>query len=634
MNFFEHQDRARRQTRWLVIAFGLAALGVIIAIDSLVYLFFSEAGKRSFAETIPMLAFSSLGAVGLISVSSLYRTVSLRGGGAKVAQELGGVPVGADERDPLRRRLRNVVEEISLASGVPVPDIYVLEQEAGINAFAAGFTPATAAVAVTRGTLEKLSREELQGVIAHEFSHILNGDMRLNIRMIGMLFGIMVIALIGRQIYYSGLHGRRFRSSGKDNGGGTLAIGLAVMAIGYIGMFFTRWIKAGVSRKREYLADASAVQFTRNPEGIGGALKRIAIDDVGVTMDAEVEEFNHMMFGAESFTQMFATHPLILDRIQRVEPNFHEEELEQLRENLRRKRASIDKASEEEMTRESKKEGGAAGFDFGNIIEQIGNPTQNQLFLATVIAASISEDLHSAARSTEWAREVVFLLLLHDDKEMREQQKLIIAKNMGGQSLQHVEHLETMAGGLLKEHRLPLAEIAFPALKRRPPEDIEKLKKTIDDLIQADGAVDVFEYALAKMLQQFLNETLNPSNEPLHGNKTIQDAKAEVALLLTTVATLGHQDSASIKNAAVAGGRELGVEALGSSDKNWKKDLDSVLPKLDRLKPEAKEKLVRALIKTVMHDHEVTNEEAEILRAICSCIHVPLPITSPARSGE
>jgi len=629
VNFFEHQDRARRQTRWLVIAFGLAALGVIIAIDLLVYLFFSEGGQRSLAETVPMLTFSSLGAAGLISVSSLYRTVSLRGGGAKVALEMGGVPVGADERDPLRRRLRNVVEEISLASGVPVPDIYVLEQEAGINAFAAGFTPATAAVAVTRGTLEKLSREELQGVIAHEFSHILNGDMRLNIRMIGMLFGIMVIALIGRQIYYSGLHSRRFRSSGKDDGVGFVAIGLAVMAVGYIGMFLTRWIKAGISRKREYLADASAVQFTRNPEGIGGALKRIAIDDVGVVMDAEVEEFSHMMFGTKSLTQMFATHPPILDRIQRVEPGFREEELEQLRENLQRKRASIDKASEEEMARERNTEGGAGGFDFGNIVEKIGNPTQNQLFLAAVIAASISEDLHSAARSTEWAREVVFLLLLHDDKEMREQQKLTIAKNMGGQSLQHVEHLETMAGGLLKAHRLPLAEIAFPALKRRPPEDIEKLKKTINALIQADGSVDVFEYALAKMLQQFLNETLNPAKEPLHGKKTLQDMKVETSLLLNAVATLGHQDSVSIKEAVVAGSGVLGIETLDSSDENWKKNLDSVLPKLDRLNPKAKEKLVSALIKTVMHDHEVTNEEAEILRVICSCIHVPLPIISP-----
>ena len=628
MNFFEHQERAKRQTRWLVFAFGLAALGVIAAIDLLVYLFFAESGKQTFAETLPMLGLSSLSTAGLISVSSLYRSMSLRGGGAKIAQELGGVPVGADEKDPLRRRLRNVVEEISLASGVPVPDIYVLEQEAGINAFAAGFTPATAAVAVTRGVLEKLSREELQGVIAHEFSHILNGDMRLNIRMIGVLFGIMVIALIGRQIYFSGIHSRRFSVRDKDNGGATIAIGLAVMAVGYIGMFFTRLIKASISRKREYLADASAVQFTRNPMGIGGALKRIAIDDQGVSMDIEVEEFSHMMFGAESSMQWLATHPPILDRIQRIEPNFREEELEQLRENLQRKRESIDQSSEDEMARESHQKQAAAGFDIGNIVEQIGNPSQNHIFLATIIAASISEDLHSAARSTEWAREVIFLLLLDDDREIREQQKLIIAQNMSAQSLQHVEHLETMTKGLLKEHRLPLAEIAFPALKRRPPEDIEKLKKTINDLIEVDGVIDVFEYALAKMLQQFLNETLRPADHPIYGKKTIQDVKAEISALIVIIAKLGHQNASSIAEAANAGASVLGIDTLAFSDGDWRKGLDAVLPKLDHLNPGAKEKLVGALIKTVTHDNKVTHEEAEVLRAICSCLHVPLPITA------
>jgi Zn-dependent protease with chaperone function len=630
VNFFEHQDRAKRQTRWLVFAFVLAALGVIAVIDSLVYVFFSGTEGRTLAEALPVLALSSLGTAGLISVSSLYRTISLRGGGAKVALEMGGVPVGADERDPLRRRLRNVVEEISLASGVPVPDIYVLEQESGINAFAAGFTPATAAVAVTRGTLEKLNREELQGVIAHEFSHILNGDMRLNIRMIGVLFGIMVIALIGRQIYYSGLHSRRFRSSDRDNGMGNLAIGLGVMAAGYMGLFLTRLIKASISRKREYLADASAVQFTRNPEGIGGALKRIAIDDVGVAMGAEVEEYSHMMFGAESFTQMFATHPPILDRIRRVEPGFHEEELEQLRANTLKRQASIDKASEQEMHREKQSKASGTGFDFGNIVDQIANPSQNHIFLATVIAASISEDLHSAARSTEWAREVVYLLLLDDDETIREHQKLMIAKNMGGQSLQHVEHLEAMAKGLLKEHRLPLAEIAFPALKRRPPEDIEILKKTINDLIQADGVVDVFEYALAKMLQQFLNETLYPARSSIHGEKNIEDVQAEISILMVTIAKLGHQDSASRTEAANVGAAELGIDMLVSTDDNWRKHLDTAIPTLDRLNPKAKERLVKALLKTIAHDNVVTHEESEVLRVICSCIHVPLPITSPA----
>ncbi len=628
MNFFEHQDSARKQTRWLVIAFVLAVFGVVFAIDLLVYVVASEAGERSFKQIAPVLVFSSLATFGLIMVTSLYRMLSLRGGGAKVALEMGGVPVGADERDPLRKRLRNVVEEIALASGVPVPDIYVLEKEAGINAFAAGFTPATAAVAVTRGTLEKLSREELQGVIAHEFSHILNGDMRLNIRMIGVLFGITVIALIGRQIYYSGVRSRRYSSNSKDDGLGPVAIGLAVMAAGYIGILFARLIKASVSRKREYLADASAVQFTRNPDGISGALKRIAIDNTGVKLDVDTEEVNHMMFGSQSFIQVFATHPPILDRIKRVEPSFQDSELERLRKNIKQKQDRIAKVAEDEMTQEMSKGSNKVGLDFGNIIEQIGNPGQNQLFFAALIAASISEDLHSAARSTEWAREVVCLLLLDKNEEIRQKQKLVIAKNLGNQSLQHVEHLEKLGSELLKEHRLPLAEIAFPALKRRPVEDIENLKKTIGELIRIDGEVAVFEYALARMLQQFLNESLNPSKEPMHGEKKLDALQTEVLQLLSAIATLGHEEPKEIEEAWSAGVQELGLQQGYKARENWRETLDSALPKLDRLNPRAKEQLVRALITTVTFDHEVTIEEAEILRAICSRIHVPLPITT------
>ena len=424
MNFFEHQDNARKQTRWLIAAFILAVIAVILAIDGLIYLLVTNYSIAQKENLTQLLAFSSVGAAGFVSVASLYRSLSLRGGGTAVALELGGVPVSADERDPLRRRLRNIVEEMSLASGVPVPDIYVLETEAGINAFAAGYTPATAVVTVTRGALEKLDREELQGVIAHEFSHILNGDMRLNIRMIGILFGITLIAIIGRKIVHvSG----RSRGFGRDrNGGSIIFIGLALLIIGYVGLFFARWIKAGISRKREYLADASAVQFTRNPAGIGGALKRIAVDGVGVHMNTDVEEVSHMMFGTDVVSGLLATHPPIITRIQRIEPSFQPEDLDILRQRLQRKKELIDKAAREEANRESTAATSKAKLDFGNLVEQIGNPGENQIFYAALITASISNDMHSAARSTEWAREVVCLLLLDDDPDIREQQKLII----------------------------------------------------------------------------------------------------------------------------------------------------------------------------------------------------------------
>ncbi len=239
---------------------------------------------------------------------------------------MGGTLVPADVQDPLRRRLRNVVEEMAIASGVPVPEIYVLEEESGINAFAAGFTPSDAAVAVTRGTLELLDRDELQGVIAHEFSHILNGDMRLNIRLMGVLFGIMVLGLIGRLIVRGGHH-TSIISSRRDRGAPVaLVIGLGLMVVGGIGVFFARVIKAGISRQREYLADASAVQFTRQSSGIANALKKIGgYSEGSLIKSADPEEVSHMLFGTGArFCSLFATHPPLVARIQALDPSFRD----------------------------------------------------------------------------------------------------------------------------------------------------------------------------------------------------------------------------------------------------------------------------------------------------------------------
>ena len=304
MNFFEHQAQARKQSRWLIIIFLLAVLAIVAAIDLVVLVavgFISwepQAESLSFAEmasaNLPLMAGAAVASIAVIGLASLFKTASLRSGGGQVARQLGATLVDADTRDPLKRRLRTVVEDIALASGVPVPEIYVMDQESGINAFAAGYTPSDAAVAVTRGALEKLNRNELQGVIAHEFSHILNGDMRINIRLMGTLFGILMLALIGRRVLmHSHLAGR---SSRDKNGAIILAVAFGLMAVGYIGLFFGRWIKAAVSRQREYLADASAVQFTRDPDSIGGALKKIAVYSDASYLNADTEEISHMLF--------------------------------------------------------------------------------------------------------------------------------------------------------------------------------------------------------------------------------------------------------------------------------------------------------------------------------------------------
>ena len=314
MDFFGYQQQARRKSFLLILGVVLAAVLMILAINFLVLVFlgWQYAGplvangnsqglsillSREFlSQHSNILLASSAVIAGLMAVSSAGKVMSLRGGGGQVARQLGGDLITTGHNDPLRRRLYNVVEEISIASGVPVPEVYVLEEEAGINAFAAGYTQSDAAVAVTRGALETFDRAELQGVIAHEFSHILNGDTRINIRLMGIVFGILVLSIIGRRLLMSTRYSRSRSSSNKGVSVVILA-GLGLMIIGYAGLFFARWLKASVSRQREYLADASAVQFTRDPEGISSALKKIAVHSNKSYLRADSEEVSHMLFG-------------------------------------------------------------------------------------------------------------------------------------------------------------------------------------------------------------------------------------------------------------------------------------------------------------------------------------------------
>jgi Zn-dependent protease with chaperone function len=634
MNFFEQQDRARKQSRWLIIVFILAVLAIVAAMDLIILLVAGvssiesegvpQLSAQTFADNLPLLTGGAVATLLLISLASLFKITSLRAGGGKVARELGGNLVESAPRDARLRRLRNVVEEIALASGVPVPEIYVLEQESGINAFAAGYTPADAAVAVTRGALEKLTRDELQGVIAHEFSHILNGDMRINIRLMGALFGILLLALIGRRIL---IHSHFMGRSSRDkNGAAVLAIAFGLLAVGYIGLFFGRWIKAAVSRQREYLADASAVQFTRDPNGIGGALKKIAVYSDASYLDVDSEEVSHMLFGDGRKMSLFSTHPALNDRIAKIEPGFRPEELDHLAAKISRERVVAEK---KEAAKTKKAETSRSGiFDADSIIDRIGHPDWNQMLFAAAIAGSIPDDINRAAHSPEWAPEVLFYTLLDGNPQIRDQQLLIIAQMMGSDSEYRVRSL-LEAGGLAgPEQRLPLLEMAFPALKRRPPEMAKKILDTIKALIHADGRIDVFEYLLAAIINQHLWEIYNPQAVKVAGSKSLRSCNAEALQLAAVLASHGHASGAAAQSAFKAGLDVLGLDNNTTMPpvENWTVALDRILPKLDRLKSTEKEKLVRALITVVLHDGQLAPSELELLRVTCDLIHVPLPM--------
>lgn len=642
MNFFEQQDRSRRQTRWLLLLFGIAVIAVIAVVDVVLLVSFDLLAPR---EDVPLLSTANLkantgvllggaAATGaLIGLASLFKTLSLRGGGGQVARQLGGTLVDPDSRDPLRRRLVNVVEEIALASGVPVPEIYVLEQEAAINAFAAGYSPADAAVAVTRGTLEKLNRSELQGVIAHEFSHILNGDMRLNIRLMGALFGILVLALVGRRVLFHSHYLGRSRNNG---GMAVIALALALVAVGYVGLFFGRVIKSAVSRQREYLADASAVQFTRDPGSIGGALKKIAVFSDHSYLTADTEEVGHMLFGPGQSMSLFATHPPLLQRIARVEPGFTEDELKVVAARVQRDAERQREAAIREAEQRDRQAAAPTPFDAQSIIDQIGNPDMQRILVAAALAESLPGDAAHAARAVESAPVALLYTLLLGDEDARRLQVRVIEEQLGEKAAEAVRGLADAHGVLDTGQRLPLLEIALPALHRQPAGKLHKLLAAIDAMIRVDGQVDVFEYLMARLVRQYLWESANPHRVSVAGSKSLSRRRDAVRDVLAVVAWHGAPDR---PEAALAAYRAAMGEALGEQPdalpdtRDWMGMLDASLERLDELTTAGKEKLLRALTLAVRHDGKFREAELELVRAVCSAMHVPIPALGAAAAS-
>lgn len=600
-------------------------LGIVAAVDVAVYL---VAGPQALvAATLLTLA--------LIGLSSLFRIAALRsGGGESVALQMGGTPVPEDTADFNLRRLRNVVEEIAIASGVPVPRIFVLEHEAGINAFAAGYAPADAVIAVTRGALDRLNRDELQGVIAHEFAHVLNGDMRLNIRLIGVLFGIMVLAIIGRKVL---LYGGRSRDRGAA---AVLMAALVAMLIGYVGLFFGRMIKAGVSRTRESLADASAVQFTRQTRGLAGALKKIGGLDEGSRMAdrGQAEEVSHMLFGdGLGLAGLFATHPPLVKRIQALEPGFRAEQLEQLRARWRvAPPVGLDEDLQLGLVEHGGEQGGgmlpAAASEVTvtppMVAAQIASPGADDYRRADAIAARIPEALRTLARGRDTVMPLLLGLLLGEGERLRSNQLMEIGARLGDPVAAAAERYSVgPLQGLHPILRLPLAALAFPVLRLRPRPELDAFLDTVHAVVHADGEVSLFEYCLGKLLQVQVRDSLEPGRNAGFGRRKLPQVGSEVATLLCVVARMGHADPAEAQRAYLAGmARVLPRTHLPYLERaEGVRALDAVWDALEALDPLARQALVEGITATISHDDRVTVAEAELLRTICGVLRCPLP---------
>ena len=673
-NFFEHQDTARRNTLRLVVLFGLAVLVTIVAVYFVALVAIEGAalwkGQTEHLQrasgwdlwwNLDAFSWASMGTLLLVGGGTWWKIHQLaEGGGSLVCEQLGGRFLDFRTDDLKEQQLINVVQEMSIASGMSVPLLYVLDHEPGINAFAAGFSPNNAAIAVSRGCLDLLDRDELQGVIAHEFSHILNGDMRMNIRMIGILHGILMLALTGRFLIRMGAGGARTRSRSSRDGGGVyfIALGAALFVIGYVGRFFGQVIKSAISRQREFLADASAVQFTRNPDGISGALQKIGGYAHGSHIDSSnADEISHLFFGnalEESWLDsLFATHPPLPDRIRRVDPSFHGafptvEAPAQL---------ESDQSSAASPLSGQKSRGqrvaalGAAGMSAARAADG-GQPQKNpaervrlnadqvvgQAGYARGALEAIPEPIREAARESYSAAAVVFALLIDVDISSRTQQLDILGRQLTAPLVEEVRRHMYLLEKLDPRYRLPLVEILVPGLRQMSDKQHDQFVDILDKLIYADNEVSLFEFSLEKLLKHRLEASHGEGGRRVAQYYSMTPLRRDVAALLSCLAYVGHDGFGEAQVAFRQGASCLGsmrnkIELLARAECS----LTQLEPALDRIAQSTnaiKQKVVEATAHCVLADEEVTVEEAELLRAICEVIDVPLPPFLPGLSED
>lgn len=682
MDFFEAQAAAHRSTTRLIGMFAAAVLSMItltvLIVAAVIAWGMPPAGLLTWQKMLqalsPTLVLGVAGAVlAIVLLASVFRLLGLSRGGRTVAETLDGRLLQPNTTDPKERQLLNVVEEMAIAAGLPVPPVYVIEED-GINAFAAGYGMDDAVVGITKGALERLDRSELQGVIGHEFSHVLNGDMRLNIRLMSVLFGILVLGLVGRALIGT-RHGAG-RSSRNRNTAQLAMLGVGLLIIGYVGTFFGNMIKAAVSRQREFLADASAVQFTRDPSGIAGVLKKIGGSTAGARIgDPRADEMSHMFFG-QTAAPMFglggllATHPPIEARIRAVEPGWDgnflfatagpapgeaamaagtdadagvrtgvergdNSGLDALHDALHvvdlpdgEKGAAVASGAVQAGVLAAGLTAGQGAGPGAGSDRALGTITPGDVDRAHQLIDGIPAALHSAAHDPFGARAVIYALLIADDAELRATQ------------LAHLhDHAEAGVPGLLSDllaavpalaraSMLTLVHLAAPALKTLSDRQYARFRDNLTTLIRADAHLSRFEW----ILHQVLMKELRPHFEGIRrrrGAGASVEAEADAcATLLMLLAQTGHGDAEGIRAAFRAGMASLGLDAERIpepiDDRNQRR-LNEAMRRLRDLAPLAQPRLLKACVAAVEHDNMIQSEERDLLQGIAAALDCPLP---------
>jgi Zn-dependent protease with chaperone function len=653
MDFFARQDQARRNTARLVFYFALAVIGIILAVYLVLAALFLRpprggADGLSWLWNIELLLYAVGGTSAVIAIGTLSKIVELARGGSVVATALGGREIDPHTTDLDERKLLNVVEEMTIAAGIPMPELYLLEREDGINAFAAGNSTSDAAVGVTRGCLRLLSRDELQGVIAHEFSHILNGDMRLNLRLIGILNGILCLAIIGHFLLRMSFYGAgRSRSSGRKEGANPLPlIGLALLILGSIGVFFGRLIKSAVSRQREFLADAAAVQFTRNPDGLVGALKKIGGLAHGSRIQSpRAEEASHLFFGNalnRSWLNLLSTHPPLVQRIQVWEPSFQGEFPQVVRpapepEPARRKAAPTSATHGRippplwPATAGSPVQVPVPGTVIAatNALDHVGQPTPDHLLFAAALIDDLPNNLRDAAHEPMSATALIYCLLLSPDEAARGEQLEQLGSLVPEPILREVRRLLTAVTGLDRGARLPLIELSLPALRRLAPSQYKDFEQAVQRIIESDRQIDLFEYALRHLLRRHLEPHFKQPRKPIVQYYVLKPVIPQTVVVLSGLAHVGHDTITAATEAFRTGLSKLdlpfGQVALLEPSAANLSQLDAALDQLAQCTPQLKKQILGACAATVAADDKVQPREAELLRAVADALDCPLP---------
>ena len=644
MNFFEHQDRAHQNTRRLGWLYLLSLICIVGAIHLALWLIYRLILKSNISLLNPsMLLGVAVPTLLVIGSGTLFKLIRLRRGGAAVAEELGGRLVEPEQATVLEKQLLNIVAEMAIASGIPAPQVFVLDRETSINAFAAGNSPQKAAIGVTRGCLETLNRDELQGVIGHEFSHILNGDMRLNMKLIGLLNGIVLIYILGRFVVKYSTDISISSDSDKDSGLGssffaTIAFGTALMAIGGLGYFFGRILQSAVSRQREFLADSSAVQFTRNPDGLASALQKIESHANHARVSApQAAAMSHLFFGEANTSWLsadwFATHPPTRQRLQRLSVSARQVPAEAVVGN-----AIASPSTPAQATSSASVMGFASTIAASSVASNISGVSQSRSQAALTSSrstpspnarvAQVPESLQQGTETLEGAIAIAQSLMLdYQNPSVRAQQEAWLQKtvpiSLADLTIQSGKVLETSNPRL----RLPLLDSAIPVLQQATVSELQQLFKVLQGLAIVDKRWSLTEFVIYTGLQHRLQPRM--TQPAIAATDTLAPVWQDCLMVLAAIARVGHTEPDTIAYAFRSGVYQLpgaSTQEIPTTAPNGNfNQLKSSLERLSSLSAKLKQAIVSACTIIALQDQTITLPESELLWAIATCLDCPLP---------